>query len=314
MTIYLLRRFLEGFPTLLLVSLVIFLLMRVLPGDPARLLLGEEPDPQVAQEIRQKLGLDRPLVVQYLSWLWSLLQGDLGRSIKDGTPVERLILEKIPTTIELTILAAIVAVSVGLPAGLLAAVQRGSWTDGLITAASLTGVSIPHFFLGILLIYVFSLRLGWIPPSGYVELWVDLKQNLLLLILPAFTLGTTLAGAIARFTRSSLVDILSQDYIRTAWAKGLSGQVVLFKHALRNAAIPVVTIFGLELGALLGGAVVTEQIFSIPGFGRLVVDAVLSRDFFVLQGVVLIAALAVFIVNMLVDVLYALIDPRIRYL
>jgi len=312
-TTYVFRRFLEGLPTLLLVSLAIFLLTRVLPGDPVRLLLGEEPDPQVAQEIRRSLGLDRPLLTQYLSWLGGLLQGDLGRSIKDGTPVGRLIVEKLPTTVELAVLAMAVAISIGLPAGLLAAVRRGSWLDGLITSASLTGVSIPNFFLGILLIYAFSLRLKWIPPSGYVELWVDLERNLLHLILPAFTLGTALAGAVARFARSSLLDVLSQDYIRTAWAKGLSGQVVLLKHALRNAAIPIVTILGLELGALLGGAVVTEQVFSIPGFGRLVVDAVLSRDFVLLQGVVLIAALAVFIVNMLVDVLYALIDPRIRY-
>lgn len=313
MTIYVLRRLLEALPTLLVVSLAVFGLTRVLPGDPVRLLLGEEPDPRVAEEVRRHLGLDRPLALQYLAWLGSLLHGDLGRSIKDGTPVGRLILEKLPTTLELSLLALMVAILIGVPAGLWAAVRRGSWLDGFVTAASLAGVSLPSFFLGIMLIYVFSLRLGWIPPSGYVEPWVDLRQNLMLLVLPAFTLGTALAGAVARFTRSSVLETLLQDYIRTARAKGLDPRTVLFKHSLRNAAIPILTILGLQLGGLLGGAVVTEQIFSIPGFGRLVVDAVLTRDFVVLQGVVLVAALAVFVVNLLVDALYAWVDPRIRY-
>lgn len=313
MIAYLLRRLLEALPTLLLVSLAVFLLTRVLPGDPVRLLLGEEPDPQVAAEVRRNLGLDRPLAVQYGGWLWGLLRGDLGRSIKDGTPVGRLIWEKLPTTVELSLLAMGVALAIGLPAGMLAAVRRGSWLDGLVTAGSLAGVSVPNFFLGIMLIYFFSLRLGWIPPSGYVEPWVDLKRNLLLMVLPAVTLGTALAGALARFTRNSLLEVLSQDYIRTAEAKGLAFSRVLGKHALRNAAIPILTVMGLQLGGLLGGAVVTEQIFSIPGFGRLVVDAVLTRDFTVLQGVVLMSALLVFLVNLAVDLLYALVDPRIRY-
>lgn len=310
---YLLRRLVEALPTLFLVSVVVFFLTRILPGDPVRLLLGEEPDPKVAEEVRRSLGLDRPLLVQYASWLWNLFQGDLGRSIKDGTPVARLILEKLPTTIELATLAMLVALAIGLPSGVVAAVRRGTWIDGLVTSTSLMGVSVPNFFLGILLIYLFSLRLGWVPPSGYVELWIDPKRNLLLMVLPAFTLGTALAGAIARFTRNSLLEVLSQDYIRTAKAKGVSFAAVVLKHGLRNAAIPIVTVLGLEVGGLLGGAVVTEQIFSIPGFGRLVVDAVFTRDFTVLQGVVLTSALAVFVVNTAVDVLYALIDPRIRY-
>lgn len=313
MIVYLFRRLLEALPTLVLVSIAVFLLTRVLPGDPVRLLLGEEPDPQVAAEVRRNLGLDRPLMVQYGTWIWRLLQGDLGRSIKDGVPVSRLIWEKLPTTVELSILAMGVALAIGLPTGMLAAILRGSWLDGLITAGSLAGVSVPNFFLGIMLIYLFSLRVGWIPPSGYVEPWVDVGRNLLLMILPAITLGTALAGALARFTRNSLLEVLSQDYIRTAKAKGLAFSQVLVKHALRNAAIPILTVMGLQLGGLLGGAVVTEQIFSIPGFGRLVVDAVLTRDFTVLQGVVLISALLVFLVNMVVDLLYALADPRIRY-
>jgi len=310
---YLLRRLVEALPTLFLVSVVVFFLTRILPGDPVRLLLGEEPDPKVAEEVRRSLGLDRPLLVQYASWLWNLFQGDLGRSIKDGTPVARLILEKLPTTLELATLAMLVALAIGLPSGVVAAVRRGTWLDGLVTSTSLMGVSVPNFFLGIMLIYLFSLRLGWVPPSGYVELWIDPKRNLLLMVLPAVTLGTALAGAIARFTRNSLLEVLSQDYIRTAKAKGVSSAAVVLKHGLRNAAIPIVTVLGLQLGGLLGGAVVTEQIFSIPGFGRLVVDAVFTRDFTVLQGVVLTSALAVFVVNTAVDVLYALIDPRIRY-
>ena len=310
---YLLRRLVEALPTLFLVSVVVFFLTRILPGDPVRLLLGEEPDPKVAEEVRRSLGLDRPLLVQYASWLWNLFQGDLGRSIKDGTPVARLILEKLPTTLELATLAMLVALAIGLPSGVVAAVRRGTWLDGLVTSTSLMGVSVPNFFLGIMLIYLFSLRLGWVPPSGYVELWIDPKRNLLLMVLPAVTLGTALAGAIARFTRNSLLEVLSQDYIRTAKAKGVSSTAVVLKHGLRNAAIPIVTVLGLQLGGLLGGAVVTEQIFSIPGFGRLVVDAVFTRDFTVLQGVVLTSALAVFVVNTAVDVLYALIDPRIRY-
>jgi peptide/nickel transport system permease protein len=313
MSTFLFRRLLEAIPTLLVVSLTVFSLTRILPGDPVRLLLGEEPDPRAAEELRHVLGLDRPLAFQFGNWLLSTIQGDLGRSIKDSTPVSKLIGEKLPTTIELAVFAMAIAIGIGVPAGLLAATNRGKWLDGLVTSGSLIGVSIPNFFLGILLIYLFSIRLRWIPPSGYVEFWVDLPKNLSLMILPALTLGTGLAGALARFTRNSVLEVLSQDYIRTALAKGLDERTVLLKHALRNAAIPILTVMGLQLGGLLGGAVVTEQIFSIPGFGRLVVDAVLTRDFPVLQGVVLIAAISVFLVNLLVDVLYALVDPRIRY-
>jgi peptide/nickel transport system permease protein len=207
----------------------------------------------------------------------------------------------------------LVAIAIGIPAGVLAALRRNTAIDASVTVMALSGISIPNFFLGILLIYAFSIRLAWIPPSGYVEPWVDLQKNLLLMLMPAITLGTALAGAIARFTRNSMLEVLSQDYVRTARAKGLEGRVVVYKHALRNAAIPVVTVIGLQLGGLLGGAVVTEQVFSIPGFGRLLVDSVFNRDFPVLQAVVLISALAVFLINVLTDLLYAAIDPRIRY-
>lgn len=313
MFLFVLRRLMGGLPTLLLVTVLVFALTRVLPGDPARLLLGEEATPELVAQIREELGLNRPILVQYADWLWGLVRGDLGRSIRGNEPVAPIIWQKLPTTLELSLFSLLVAVAIGIPAGVLAALRRNSAIDAGVTVMALSGVSIPNFFLGILLIYVFSIRLAWIPPSGYVEPWVDLQKNLLLMLMPAITLGTALAGAIARFTRNSMLEVLSQDYVRTARAKGLEGRVVVYKHALRNAAIPVVTVIGLQLGGLLGGAVVTEQVFSIPGFGRLLVDSVFNRDFPVLQAVVLISALAVFLINVLTDLLYAAIDPRIRY-
>ncbi|MER3483755.1 MAG: glutathione ABC transporter permease GsiC [Meiothermus sp.] len=313
MTLFVLRRLVGGLPTLLLVTVLVFALTRVLPGDPALLLLGEEATPELVAKLRDEMGLNRPIYVQYASWAGSLLQGDFGRSIRDNAHVAPILWQKLPTTLELSLFALLIALLLGIPAGVVAALRRGSAADAGVTVLALSGISIPNFFLGILLVYLFSIRLGWIPPSGYVEPWVDLRKNLLLMLLPAFTLGTALAGAIARFTRNSMLEVLSQDYVRTAQAKGLGGRVVVYKHALRNAAIPVVTVIGLQLGGLLGGAVVTEQVFSIPGFGRLVVDSVFNRDFPVLQAVVLFSALAVFLVNVLVDLLYAAIDPRIRY-
>ncbi|MBF6595146.1 MAG: ABC transporter permease [Thermaceae bacterium] len=313
MILFVLRRLVGGLPTLLLVTLLVFALTRVLPGDPATLLLGEEANPQLAAKLREQLGLNRPILVQYGAWLGGLVQGDLGRSIRDNEKVSPIIWQKLPTSLELAFFALAIALLLGVPAGVVAALRRGSATDAGVTVLALSGISIPNFFLGILLVYLFSIRLDWIPPSGYVEPWVDLRKNLLLMLLPAFTLGTALAGAIARFTRNSLLEVLSQDYVRTARAKGLGERIVVWRHALRNAAIPVVTVIGLQLGGLLGGAVITEQVFSIPGFGRLVVDSVFNRDFPVLQAVVLISAISVFLVNVLVDLLYAAIDPRIRY-
>jgi peptide/nickel transport system permease protein len=311
--LFVLRRLMGGLPTLLLVTVLVFTLTRVLPGDPARLLLGEEATPELVAQIREELGLNRPILVQYADWLWGLVRGDLGRSIRGNELVAPIIWQKLPTTLELSLFSLLVAIAIGIPAGVLAALRRNTAIDASVTVMALSGISIPNFFLGILLIYAFSIRLAWIPPSGYVEPWVDLQKNLLLMLMPAITLGTALAGAIARFTRNSMLEVLSQDYVRTARAKGLEGRVVVYKHALRNAAIPVVTVIGLQLGGLLGGAVVTEQVFSIPGFGRLLVDSVFNRDFPVLQAVVLISALAVFLINVLTDLLYAAIDPRIRY-
>jgi peptide/nickel transport system permease protein len=284
-----------------------------LPGNPARLLLGEEATPQLVAELTHQMGLDRPLPVQYGSWLLGVLQGDFGRSIKDNMSVGKLILEKLPTTLELAALATLVSVLIALPAGIITAAKRGGFIDGLITVLALSGVSLPNFFLGILLIYLFSIQLNWIPPSGYMTPLENPLENLRLMLLPAITLGLGTAGALTRFLRGSMLEVLGQDYVRTARAKGVTGRIVLYRHALRNALIPVVTIFGLQLGGLLGGAVITEQIFSIPGFGRLIVDAVFTRDFPVVQGIVLVSAMAIFLVSFLVDLIYAAVDPRIRY-
>jgi peptide/nickel transport system permease protein len=311
--LFVLQRLISGLPTLLLVTVVVFTLTRVVPGDPALLLLGEEATPELVAHIREELGLNRPILVQYGDWLWDLMRGDLGHSIQGNELVAQIIWQKLPTTLQLSFFSLLVAVVIGIPAGVLAALRRGTSTDACVTVMALSGISIPNFFLGILLIYLFSIQLGWIPPSGYVEPWEDPQKNLLLMLMPSITLGTALAGVIARFTRNSMLEVLSQDYVRTARAKGLEGRVVVYKHALRNAAIPVVTVIGLHLGGLLSGAVVTEQVFSIPGFGRLLVESVFSRDFPVLQAVVLISALAVFLINLLTDLLYAAIDPRIRY-
>lgn len=313
MLVFALRRLLSAIPTLLIVTLVVFALVQLLPGDPARLLLGEEATPQALAELRRSLGLDRPLPEQYLRWLLDLLHFDFGTSVRDSTSVSSLIAEKLPTTLQLAGFAMLIALLIALPAGILGALRRGSWVDQVLTLFALSGISLPNFFLGILLIYVFSIRLAWVPASGYVGFFEDPVRNLLLLVLPAVTLGVQSAAVLARYLRGSLIETLFQDYVRTAHAKGVSGPRVTFHHALRNALIPVVTAFGLQLGGLLGGAVITEQIFSVPGFGRLLVDAVYTRDLPVIQGVVLISAVAVFLVSFAVDLLYAALDPRIRY-
>ncbi|ACO47592.1 ABC transporter permease [Deinococcus deserti] len=313
MLVFALRRLLSTLPTLLIVTLVVFAMVNLLPGDPARLLLGEEATPEALAELRRSLGLDRPLPEQYLRWLMDVIQLDFGTSVKDNTTVTSLVAEKLPTTMQLAGFSMLIALVIAIPAGILGALRRGTWVDQVLTLMALSGISLPNFFLGILLIYVFSIRLAWIPASGYVSFFEDPGKNLLLLLLPAVTLGVHSAAVLARYLRGSLIETLFQDYVRTAHAKGVSGPRVTFKHALRNALIPVVTAFGLQLGGLLGGAVITEQIFSVPGFGRLLVDAVFTRDLPVIQGVVLVSAIAVFIVSFLVDMMYAALDPRIRY-
>ncbi len=308
-----LRRLVTTIPTLFIVTLLVFGLVRFLPGDPARLMLGEYATPQAVAELREEMGLNRPIPTQYAIWLTDVLRGDLGNSLVDNTPVTRLILTKLPTTVELAVLSMLVALLIAVPAGTISAIYRGKPLDTAVTLGSLVGISLPNFFLGILLIFAFSVQLRWVPASGFVSLAEDPLRNLSLMIMPAITLGTGLGAILTRYLRTSLLETLNQDYIRTASAKGVPNRGVIFRHGLRNAMIPVITTFGLQLGTLLGGAIITEQIFSIPGFGRLLVDAVATRDLPVVQGVVLMAAIAVFLVSFFVDILYAAADPRIKY-
>jgi len=306
------RRLLATIPLLFLVSLVVFALVHALPGDPAVLFLGEEADPETLARFRVRLGLDRPLVAQYAAWLGRALRGDLGRSLRTNQPVAEAILERLPVTLELLVAALSVSLAIAIPMGIVSAVKRNSGVDLVTTVFALVGFAMPGFWLGIILIYVFALLLRWLPPSGWVPLPASVPQNLLSLVLPAFTLGTALAALVTRQLRSGMLEVLRQDYVRTAQAKGLSERQVVGKHALKNALISVVTVVGLQLGGLLGNTIITETLFALPGVGRLMIDSIFSRDFFVVQGVILFLAVGYVLSNLLVDVLYSYLDPRIR--
>lgn len=305
------RAFISGL-TLVLISLVVFAGVRMLPGDPARVLAGTEADEAGLEEVREKYGLNDSIVVQYLRWAGLAVRGDLGESIRTRQPVAATVAAKLPITIELAFLSLLVALAIALPAGVIAAVRRNTVWDLLASGASLCGVSVPNFWLGIMLILLVSVRLGWLPASGFVPIAEDPLGNLTRMLMPALVLGTGLAAVLMRQTRNSMIEVLGADYIRTARSKGLGQKAVVVRHALRNGLIPVVTILGLQMGALMSGAVVTEQIFVIPGFGRLIVEAVFTRDYPVVQGVVLITASAYVLINLLVDVSYSLLNPRIR--
>jgi peptide/nickel transport system permease protein len=309
---FLVRRAAVSVITLGVISLVVFTGVRMIPGDPARVMGGMDADEAGLAEIRAKYGLDDPIVVQYLRWVRLALGGDLGESIRTRESVVRTVARKLPITIELAVLSLLVAVGIAIPVGVLSAVRRNSLWDYLANGASLCGLSVPSFWLGIMLILFFSVRLGVLPASGFVPLWEDPLANLQRMIMPAFVLGSALTAVLMRQTRNSMIEILGADYIRTARAKGLAGRAVVFRHAIRNGLIPVVTILGLQMGALMGGAVVTEQIFVVPGFGRLIVEAVFTRDYPLVQGLVLITASAYVLINLLVDVSYTILDPRIR--
>ena len=312
MTAFLLRRLALVLPTLFFVSLLVFGLQQLLPGDPALALAGEERDPTVIAFLRQKYHLDEPLPLRYVLWVEGVLSGDLGESIRIKRPVRDLVLEKLPVTAELAALAIVIALSIGLPMGILAAVKSNSAVDYAATMTALWGRSIPNFWLGILLILLFSVQLGLLPASGFVSPTESLSRNLATLIMPAFVLGNAIAAVMMRHTRSAMLEVLSADYVRTARAKGLSEARVVLHHALRNALLPVITLGALEFGELLSGAVLTEQVFTIPGFGKLIVDAVFNRDYAVVQGVVLCTALAFILLNVFADVAYALVNPRLR--
>ena len=309
---FLVRRAFVSAVTLLIISLIVFTGVRMIPGDPARVLAGTEADEAGIDEIREKYGLNAPLPVQYLRWLGLAATGDLGESIRTRTAVTSMIAGKLPITIELTCLSLLVAVAIAIPAGVLAAVRRNTVWDVLASGVSLCGVSIPNFWLGIMLILLASVRFGWLPASGFVPFVEDPVGNLQRMVMPALVLGTGLAAVLMRQTRNAMIEVLSADYVRTARAKGLAQRAVVVRHALRNGLIPVVTILGLQMGALMGGAVVTEQIFVLPGFGRLIVEAVFTRDYPVVQGVVLITAASYVLINLAVDVSYSVLNPRIR--
>ncbi len=299
-------------PTLLLVSVLVFGLQQLMPGDPALVLAGEDRNPVVVAQIRNQLWLDRPLVVQYLHWLGNLAQGDLGFSWRIRQPVLHLIAQKLPVTLQLSLMGFAFALLIGVPAGVVSAVKRDTVWDWTVNVIGLIGISVPNFWLGILLILLVCVHLGWLPPSGYVSLAEDWRMSLATTVLPAFILGNNIASTIMRHTRSAMLTALDQDYIRTARAKGLGEWTVIVRHALRNALIPVVTLGALELGTLLSGAVLIEQVFSIPGFGKLIVDSVFNRDYPVVQGVVLVTAALYIALNLLADALYVVINPRLR--
>jgi peptide/nickel transport system permease protein len=307
------QRIAQIIPTIVLVSMLVFCLQQLMPGDPAVVLAGEERgDPRVLAQIRAELWLDRPLPVQYLHWVGNVMQGNLGYSWRTRQPVAELIEQKLPVTAQLGVMAFVIAVLIGVPAGVIAAVKRNGPWDYIANAIGLAGLSTPNFWLGIMLILLVSVDLGWLPPSGYVPLTENVRQSLATTIMPAFVLGNAIAAILMRHTRSAMLSVLDQDYVRTARAKGLSKAQVILRHALRNALIPVVTLGALELGTLLSGAVLTEQVFSIPGFGKMVVDAVFNRDYPVVQGVVLVTAFLFILLNLLADILYVLINPRLR--
>lgn len=309
---YLVQRLATIIPTLVFVSMLIFGLQQLLPGDPAIILAGEERDPDVVAYLRARLHLDEPLPVRYLYWVGGVLQGDLGESLRIQRPVLDLILEKLPVTIQLASMAIVIALVIGVTAGVVSAVKKDTIWDYAANVIALWGLSTPNFWLGIMLILLFSVSLGWLPASGYVPPTEDLGANLAAMIMPAFVLGNAIAAVLMRHTRSAMLQVLSADYVRTARAKGLAERVVILKHALRNALVPVITLGALEFGTLLSGAVLTEQVFTIPGFGKLIVDAVFNRDYAVVQGVVLFTATAYITLNLLADLAYFLVNPRLR--
>jgi len=310
---FLLKRIASILPTLVVVSMLIFGLQQLLPGDPAKILAGEEQDPTVVAYLRAKLHLDEPLPVRYGYWIGGVLQGDLGESVRTQQPVLTLVLQKLPVTLELALLAMTIALLIGIPAGIVSAVGRGTVWDTAANVLALWGISTPNFWLGILMIMLFSVQLGWLPASGYVSPFEDLEANLAAMIMPAFVLGNAIAAVLMRHTRSAMLQVMSADYVRTARAKGLSERVVVLKHALRNALTPIITLGALELGTLLSGAVLTEQVFTIPGFGKLIVDAVFNRDYAVVQGVVLVTATTYIVLNLLADLAYFAANPRLRH-
>lgn len=298
-------------PVVLIVSLLTFSLIQLLPGDPAVVLAGQEASEETIDRIRQDLGLDRPLVVQYGTWLADVATGDLGTSLQDGRPVTTHIAERLPATIQLAVMSLLAAILVAIPMGIVAARGSGRVSGALTSLVTFSGISVPSFWFGIMLIYVFSVKLGWFSAGGYVPLWQDWSQNLMLMVLPVAATGFRRSATIARFVRSSVLDVQGQDYVRVAEAKGLRDRIVMRRYVLANAMIPVITVSGLQLAEMVGGLVLTETVFSIPGLARLIVEGIFARDFVLVQGALLVVALMVVAINLVVDFLYTLADPRI---
>ena len=310
---YVIRRLLVTIPIMGLVAVFVFLLLHMSPGDPAAIIAGDNATEENLEQIRAMLGLNDPLHVQFLRWLERLLQGDMGVSIYSGLPVERLIWQRVEPTLLLTLMTMIIAITLAIPLGVLAAWKVGTWVDRLVMTVAVLGFSVPVFVLGYTLVLGGSIGLGWFPVQGYTPIRESFTGFLLHITLPALTLGLVYMALIARMTRATMLEVLNEDYVRTAYAKGLATRKVLIKHALKNAMVPITTTIGLGLALIIGGVVVTETVFSIPGLGRLTVDAVLRTDYPVIQGVILVFSLTYVLLNLLIDLSYVLFDPRIRY-
>ncbi len=312
MLMFLGKRLLQLLPTLFFVSVIIFGLQQLLPGDPAQAMAGEEQNPEVLAEIRKQYRLDQPFYVQYVYWVGGVLTGNLGESMRLKEPVLTLIAQKFPVTLQLALMAIVISLGVGVSAGIISAVRKNTKLDYVVNVLALTGISTPNFWLGIMMIFFFSVYLGWLPASGYVSPFEDFWLSIKTTIMPAFVLGNSFAAVLMRHTRSAMLSAMTSDYVRTARAKGLAERVVVLKHAMRNALTPVITLGALELGTLLSGAVLTEQVFSIPGFGKLIVDSVFNRDYAVVQGVTLVTATTYILLNLAADIAYVLVNPRLR--
>ena len=310
---YVVRRILATIPVMAVVALFVFSLLYIAPGDPAAVIAGDQATPEDVERIRTSLGLDRPFLVRFGDWVWRILQGDLGTSIFTNLPVSTMIAQRIEPTLSLMVLTLLLAVGVAVPMGVVAAWKQGTLVDRAVMVFAVLGFSVPVFVVGYLLAYVFALELDWLPVQGYTSFSEGFWPWLENLILPAVALGGVYIALIARITRATMLEVLSQDYIRTARAKGVGQRGILFLHALKNAAVPIVTVIGIGIALLIGGAVVTESVFAIPGLGRLTVDAILRRDYPVIQGVVLLFSFVYVLVNLAIDLAYTLFDPRIRY-
>ena len=313
MTAYIIRRLFATIPVMVVVALFVFLLLQLTPGDPAAVIAGDEASPAAIEGIRRKLGLDLPLWQQFGVYVWNLLRGDLGTSIFSNLPVLTLVKQRLEPSLVLALSTLVVAISFAIPMGVLAAWKVGTWIDRLVMGFSVLGFAVPVFLIGYFLIYIFAIELHWLPVQGYQPLAQGIGQTARSIALPAFALGMVYMALIARITRASMVDVLSQDYIRTARAKGVATSVVLLRHALKNAAVPIVTVIGIGLALLISGVVITETVFNIPGLGRLTVDAILKRDYPIIQGLIILFASVKVLVNLMIDISYAFFDPRIRY-